>query len=77
VRGVVRWSESAEGRGGLVARTTGGQRSSRVGSAVGGNALLEIHGLGEPEAQRTEVVKAGEKVWALMAGMVRGLGWDE
>lgn len=79
VRGVVRWSESKVGGGGLVARTTGGQRSSRVGSAVGGNALLEIHGLGErePEAEGREVVKVGERVWALMVGMVRGVGWDE
>ena len=77
VRGVVRWSESVGGEGGLVAKTTGGQRSSRVGSAVGGNALLEIQGLGEQEAQGGEVVKAGQRVWALMAGMVRGVGWDE
>ena len=74
VRGVVRWSNSVEG-GGLVARTTtGGQRSSRVGSAVGGNALLEILALGEAEG---EVVKAGERVWAVVVGMVRGVGWDD
>jgi len=76
VRGVVGWSEGEiMGRRGLVARTTGGQRSSRVGSAVGGNALLEIPGLGEGEVG--EVVKAGEMVWAVMVGMVRGLGWDD
>ncbi|KAF8417049.1 hypothetical protein EV426DRAFT_390002 [Tirmania nivea] len=77
VRGVVGWSESQSAGGGLVARTTGGQRSSRVGSAVGGNALLEIPGLGETEAEGRKVVKAGQKVWAVMVGMIRGVGWDD
>jgi gephyrin len=46
---------------GLIARSTGMQRSSRIGSFKGANALLII-------APGDEVIKAGESVDALLMG---------
>lgn len=74
VRAVVSWDSQV---GGLVAVTTGGQRSSRVGSLLGANALLEIpglsnEGLGDKRRERG-VVPKGEKVNALMMGPVHGM----
>ncbi|ETN41701.1 uncharacterized protein HMPREF1541_03637 [Cyphellophora europaea CBS 101466] len=53
--------------GALVARSTGMQRSSRVGSLASANALLEL-------PQREGVLEAGEKCEALMMGPVLGFG---
>lgn len=74
VRAVVKWDSQ---EGGLVASTTGGQRSSRVGSLLGANALLEMPALGDEslgEKRRDRgVMPRGEKIKALMMGPVHGL----
>jgi len=64
VRAVVGGAEGVEG--GLVAWSTGGQRSSRIGSFKGANALLVVEA-------GDGVVKKGEVVEALMMGQVGGL----
>lgn len=73
-RVVVRWDPKVgvPGTAGLIAESTGGQRSSRVGSLMGANALLCLpglndEGLGEKRRKRGEV-PAGEKVDALLIG---------
>jgi gephyrin len=52
---------SADQDGRLVARTTGGQASSRLASYLGANALLVI-------PPRNESYRAGERVEALLLG---------
>ncbi|PNS18794.1 Gephyrin [Sphaceloma murrayae] len=60
VRAVVSVSKD----GGLVARATGGQRSSRIGSFKGANALLVM--------PLKDEVKEGERVEAMMMGPILG-----
>ncbi|KAF8476162.1 gephyrin [Kalaharituber pfeilii] len=75
VRAVVTWDAERAG-GQLAARTTGGQRSSRVGSLVGANALLCMPAKGEAEAEVSDkrrergAVPAGERVEAILIGRV-------
>ena len=54
--------------GGLLAASTGVQRSSRVGSLASANALLEL-------PQREGWLEKGEMCEALMMGPVIGFGW--
>ncbi|KAK6331661.1 hypothetical protein TWF718_002208 [Orbilia javanica] len=58
--------------GGLVARSTGGQRSSRIGSMEAANALLCLPGLSEVGDKRTRVPR-GDKVEALIIGDLKVL----
>jgi gephyrin len=57
----------AERGGGLVAYSTGGQRSSRVASLSGANGLVVLPGRKEGEA---EEVAAGELVEAVIIGEI-------
>ncbi|KAF3116511.1 hypothetical protein TWF706_004144 [Orbilia oligospora] len=58
--------------GGLVARSTGGQRSSRIGSMEAANALLCLPGLSEVGDKRTRIPR-GDKVEALIIGELKVL----
>ncbi|KAK6497615.1 hypothetical protein TWF481_012020 [Arthrobotrys musiformis] len=58
--------------GNLVAKSTGGQRSSRIGSLEAANALLCLPGLGEVGDKRTRVPR-GDKVEALIIGDLKVL----
>ena len=72
VRAVVRWDGE---KGELVAETTGGQRSSRVGSMLRANALLCMPALVSEELgdRRRGTVPMGDKVDALLMGRVVGM----
>lgn len=72
VRAVVRWDGE---KGGMIAETTGGQRSSRVGSMLSANALLCMPALvsEEPGNKSTGTVPMGNKVDALLMGHVVGM----
>ncbi|RVD84910.1 uncharacterized protein DFL_003246 [Arthrobotrys flagrans] len=58
--------------GSLVARSTGGQRSSRIGSMEAANALLCLPGLSEVGDKRTRIPR-GDKVEALIIGELKVL----
>ncbi|KAK6345917.1 hypothetical protein TWF730_010258 [Orbilia blumenaviensis] len=60
--------------GGLVARSTGGQRSSRIGSMEAANALLCLPGLSEVGDKRTRIPR-GDKVEALIIGELKVSGF--
>ncbi|KAF3915171.1 Gephyrin [Dactylellina cionopaga] len=59
-----------ERTGGLVARSTGGQRSSRIGSLEAANALLCLPALSEVGDKRTRIPK-GDRVEALIIGELK------
>ncbi|KAF3904533.1 Gephyrin [Orbilia brochopaga] len=65
-RAVVRVDKS----GTLVARSTGGQRSSRIASLEGANALLCLPAAGEVGDKRTRIPR-GDKVTALLIGELK------
>ena len=69
VRAVVRWDGE---HGELAAETTGGQRSSRVGSMLRANALLCMPALVSEELgdRSRGTVPKGDKVDALLMGRV-------
>ncbi|KAF3912265.1 Gephyrin [Arthrobotrys entomopaga] len=56
--------------GELVARSTGGQRSSRIGSMEAANALLCLPALSEVGDKRTHIPR-GDKVEALLIGELK------
>ncbi|KAK6524486.1 hypothetical protein TWF281_011393 [Arthrobotrys megalospora] len=58
--------------GGLVARSTGGQRSSRIGSMEAANALLCLPAISEVGDKRTRIPR-GDKVEALIIGELKVL----
>ncbi|KAL7271052.1 hypothetical protein RUND412_006216 [Rhizina undulata] len=70
----VRAAMGEDGR--LVARSTGGQRSSRIGSAVGANGVLELPGRGEVGEKRwgKGVWPKGEMVKVMLWGPIGGVG---
>ncbi|KAF3936264.1 Gephyrin [Dactylella cylindrospora] len=58
--------------GGLVARSTGGQRSSRIGSMGAANALLCLPSLNQVGDKRARIPK-GDKIEALLIGELKVL----
>jgi len=75
IRAIVRWDNKEQG---LVAETTGGQRSSRVGSLLRANALLCMPALGDEKLgekrRKRKTVPMGDKVVALLMGQIGGAG---
>lgn len=72
VRAVVRWDSE---KGGLVAETTGGQRSSKIGSMLRAHALLCMPALlsEEVDDKNKGSVPMGDKVDVLLLGQIVGM----